>query len=183
MTRVRSQHVCQACGAVSSKWAGRCESCGAWNRIVEEAVFDAAPGGAAGPVSGQPVAFEGLAAASADVARIASGVHEFDLVCGGGLVPGSAVLVGGEPGIGKSTLLLQVAGALARRGPPCVYVSGEEAVDQIRQRALRLGVGDSPVRLAAATEVGGILAGLEAGEPPALAVIDSVQTMFVDGLD
>ena len=112
--------------------------------------------------------------------RLASGIGEFDRAIGGGIVPGSATLVGGDPGIGKSTLLLQVAARVAAAGRRVVYVSGEEAANQVRLRALRLGLGGSPVELAAATSVRDILTTLGNGEPPALLVVDSIQTMHSD---
>src|SRR5690606_38510040 len=112
-----------------------------------------------------------------------TGLTEFDRALGGGLVPGSAVLMGGDPGIGKSTLLLQAAAAIARAGGDTVYVSGEEAVGQVRMRARRLGVGDAPIRLAAATSVRDILTTLHAGDPPAFLVIDSIQTMHSDMIE
>ena len=178
----RSRHVCQACGTVTGKWSGRCDACGAWNTIVEEVVPEAAPKSTSAD-KGRALKGESLDGATKHLQRLHSGIREFDVVTGGGLVPGSATLVGGEPGIGKSTLLLQVAGALARQNLPCTYVTGEEAADQVRHRAQRLGLGDAPVRLIAATNVSDILATLETGEPPAMVVIDSIQTMFVDGLD
>jgi DNA repair protein RadA/Sms len=178
----RSRHVCQSCGAVSGKWAGKCEACGAWNTIVEEVVPEATPKSTSA-AHGRALKSEDLAGAAAELKRLQSGIREFDVVTGGGLVPGSATLVGGEPGIGKSTLLLQVAGALAKHKLHAVYVTGEEAADQVRHRAQRLGLGDAPVRLIAATNVSDILATLEKGDAPAIVVIDSIQTMFVDGLD
>ena len=123
-----------------------------------------------------------LAGSEPDAPRLASGIAEFDRVTGGGLVAGSALLVGGDPGIGKSTMLLQVAGALAG-AVPVAYVSGEEAVDQIRLRARRLGLADSPVRLATATGVRDIAATLDGGEAPRAVVVDSIQTMYVDALE
>ena len=115
--------------------------------------------------------------------RLASGIAEFDRAIGGGIVPGSAMLVGGDPGIGKSTLLLQVAARLAKAGSRVVYVSGEEGVNQVRLRAQRLGLGGSPVELAAATSVRDILTTLADGDPPALVVIDSIQTMHSDQIE
>ncbi|MGE0096276.1 MAG: DNA repair protein RadA [Alphaproteobacteria bacterium] len=187
MARPAPNFVCQQCGAVHRKWAGRCDACGAWNAIVEEAARPRAPGGlkpgAATARAGHVVAFESLKGASADVPRLATGIVEFDRVTGGGLVPGSALLVGGDPGIGKSTLLLQIAGALAQSGTACAYVSGEEAVDQIRMRAARLGLKDAPVQLAATTDIRDIAATLEAAAGPRVVVIDSIQTMYVDSLE
>ncbi len=183
MARRDARYVCQACGAASSRWAGKCEACGTWNSIVEEAPSDMAPHGAKRS-SGKSsrLEFVGLAGASQPAPRRVSGIEEFDRVCGGGLVPGSAVLVGGDPGIGKSTLLLQVTAALSADSP-VAYISGEEAIDQIRMRAARLGLAQANVALASATNLRDVLASLDAGGGPALAVIDSIQTMYLDTLD
>lgn len=186
MPKSSTQYVCQACGTIHPRWAGRCDGCGEWNSISEETVERAPLGGKS---SGKPrgggkaVEFVPLTGAEEKVARLTTGIAEFDRVLGGGLVPGSATLIGGDPGIGKSTLLLQAAAALARDGRRVAYISGEEAVDQVRMRAQRLGVADRPVELAAATEVRSILASLDAADGPAVAVIDSIQTMYVDALD
>ena len=164
LAKSTSRFVCQSCGAVAGKWAGRCEACGAWNTIVEEAVTPR-PGtnraGASGLV-GRAVAFVGLTGEAAPPPRADTGIAELDRVLGGGLVAGSAVLVGGDPGIGKSTLLLQAAAALARAGRRVLYISGEESVDQVRLRARRLGVADAPIELAAAINLRDIAASLEA---------------------
>ncbi len=173
---------CTACGAAHAKWAGRCDACGAWNTVVEEAPLGAAPGRPRVGVRGRAVPLVPLAGSEPAPPRHASGIGEFDRALGGGLVPGSAVLVGGDPGIGKSTLLLQAAAALARAGAPAIYISGEEATAQVRMRAARLGLADAPVRLGAETAVADILATLDA-ERPALAVIDSIQTLWSDTID
>jgi DNA repair protein RadA/Sms len=177
MARARSSFVCAACGAVSAKWQGRCEACGEWNTLAEEA--------AAAPVSlrtgrGSVIALEPLAGQSEALNRIKTGIAEFDRVTGGGFVPGSALLVGGDPGIGKSTLLIQAAAALAEAGHGVVYISGEEAIDQVRLRADRLDLKDAPVELAAETKVEDVLATLASRPPPALVVIDSIQTLWTD---
>ncbi len=182
MARGQSRYVCQHCGATSRKWSGRCESCGEWNAVVEEVRSEAAPRGL-GKGKGRAVELAGLDGATEDSPRTATGLAEFDRVCGGGLVPGSALLIGGDPGIGKSTLLLQVLASLARAGAACVFVSGEEAVAQLRMRGGRLGLADAPVQLAAATDVRDILATLDTAKAPDVVVIDSIQTMFVDALD
>jgi len=183
MAKVASRFVCQDCGAVQGKWAGRCGDCGAWNAIVEEAPREAVPRGLTGG-KGKRLDFGNLAPRDGDKgpARFASGIAEFDRVTGGGLVPGSAILVGGDPGIGKSTLLLQVAAALAG-SLPAAFISGEEAADQVRLRAERLGVGDKPVALATATNVRDIAETMDTADRPGLVVIDSIQTMFVDNLE
>lgn len=181
MAKAAARYVCQGCGAVSPKWAGRCEACGAWNTLTEE-FRTAAPGGMKAG-KGRTIAFAPLDGESFVTERIEVGIAEFDHVCGGGLVPASALLIGGDPGIGKSTLLLQVAARLARRGVRVAYVSGEEAVDQVRLRAQRLGLEKSPVSLAAATDVRDIVESIGSADPPAVVIIDSIQTMFVDDLE
>jgi DNA repair protein RadA/Sms len=181
VARAAHRYVCQECGAATSRWAGRCDACGAWNSIVEEAGGEAAPRALKG-AKGRPVAFAPLAGSPAGVPRLPTGITEFDRVIGGGLVPGSAVLVGGDPGIGKSTLLLQVVSSLAGE-TSCAYISGEESVDQLRMRAERLGLVAAPVALAAATDVRDIAASLDAPNGPRVVVIDSIQTMYVDSLD
>ncbi len=189
MAKAAPRFVCQSCGTAHVRWSGRCEACGEWNSIVEEAARDGLPGGLSRGQrkAGRPVELLGLEGSEPPLTRRRSGILEFDRVCGGGLVPGSAILVGGDPGIGKSTLLLQVAAALTRGesgvGMACAYFSGEEAVDQIRLRAERLGLSGSRVQLAAATSVRDILATLDIATAPQVAIIDSIQTMYVDSLD
>jgi len=176
--------VCTACGAAHRKWSGRCDACGAWNSLSEDAGLPAAgpASRSLGAAKGRKTALVPLAGEEAPPPRTPSGGAELDRVLGGGLVPGSAVLVGGDPGIGKSTLLLQAAAAFARLGAKAVYVSGEEATAQVRMRAARLGLADAPVLLAAETNLRDILTTLDA-ERPALAVIDSIQTMWADNVD
>lgn len=180
MAKSKTQFTCTACGAVSTKWSGRCEACGEWNTIVEEAPFGAGPAGSAlGNAKGRRIELSDLATKETPPPRTISGVKELDRVLGGGLVPASALLVGGDPGIGKSTLLLQAAARFARQGVKTIYVSGEEASAQVRMRAQRLGLTESPVLLAAETNLRDILTTLEA-ERPQLAIIDSIQTMWSD---
>jgi len=174
----RLAFTCTACGASHAKWSGRCEACGAWNTIAEDAPL----ADSRTLARGRKVPLGDLAASEPPLARTLSGIAELDRVLGGGLVPASAVLVGGDPGIGKSTLLLQAAAAFAARGQAAVYVSGEEATAQIRMRAQRLGLATAPLRLAAETNLRDILTTLEA-ERPALAIIDSIQTMWSDHVD
>ena len=181
MARPSANFVCQSCGASHRKWAGRCDGCGAWNTLVEELAVETVPRGL-GRGQARALAFVDLAAAEEDAPRRVSGIGELDRVTGGGLVPGSAVLVGGDPGIGKSTLLLQLACRLST-GQRCAYITGEEAVEQIRSRAARLGLATADVQLAAATSVRDIVAALDRPEGPDVAVIDSIQTMYVDALD
>src|SRR5690606_6114047 len=143
MARIRSQFVCQSCGSAHARWAGRCDDCGAWNSLVEEAPGSGIGGGPATqrkPRRGRVVALTTLAGESQPTPRIEAGLAELDRATGGGFVPGSAILVGGAPGSGKSTLLMQAAAALARRSRRIIYISGEEAIAQVRLRANRLGV-------------------------------------------
>src|SRR5579885_153434 len=174
--------ICQACGAAHGRWQGRCEACGGWNTLAEEA-GDAARMPGSRRAQGRMFALEPLAGSSRDAPRLGSGIGELDRVTGGGFVPGSVLLLGGDPGIGKSTLLIQAAAALARRGERAVYISGEEAVAQVRRRAERLGLQQAPVKLAAETAVDDILATLSHGAPPRLIIIDSIQTMWTDAVE
>jgi len=186
LARNTAHYVCQACGASHPKWSGRCDDCGAWNAIIEEAARESAPGGLGkgGARKGRAarVDFVGLKGNEPPLPRLETKLEEFDRVCGGGLVAGSALLVGGDPGIGKSTLLLQVVAAVADQAR-AVYISGEEAIDQVRLRAARLGLDTAEVGLATATNLRDILASLDVADGPDLVVIDSIQTMSVDSLD
>jgi len=184
MARSRTSYVCQNCGAVSQRWQGKCDACGEWNTIIEEA---AALGvGAGGPRKGAPgraFPLEDLSGGQASEPRILTGLTELDRAAGGGFVPGSATLIGGEPGIGKSTLLIQACAALARRGERVVYISGEESTNQVRLRAQRLGLSDAPVQLAAQTSVEDIVATLASGDTPKLVVVDSIQTLWSEAIE
>ena len=179
------QFVCQSCGEIHSKWSGRCSGCGEWNTLIEESGASA-PGGLKAPKAGSKKSskaqFTALNGEQEPPKRIVMGVEELDRVFGGGIVPNSATLIGGDPGIGKSTLLLQVAARLARNGHSVVYVSGEEAPAQIQDRARRLKVAESPVQLAAETDLRKVLAALKATKPD-FVVIDSIQTMWSDSLE
>ena len=181
MVRTATQYVCQNCGALHKKWIGQCDGCGEWNSVVGEVPTEVVPRGL-GTGSGNVVPFVALHGALANTPRRISDIAEFDRVTGGGLVPGSGVLIGGDPGIGKSTLVLQVVSRMAANFP-CAYVSGEEAIDQVRMRAARLGLEKAPVQLAAATNVRDIITTLDVDDSPAVVVIDSIQTMFVDSLE
>ena len=183
MAKATTRYVCQNCGTAHPKWQGKCEGCGEWNTLAEEAPEVRAPGPAGRTAGGRRVEFVGLKGRSAPPARTVTGIAELDRVLGGGFVPGSVVLVGGDPGIGKSTLLLQAAAKVAGAGRRTLYVSGEEAVEQVRLRALRLGVSESPLGLAAATSLRDILASLEDEREAGLVVMDSIQTVFLDSLD
>ena len=174
---------CNACGASSTKWSGRCEACGEWNSIVEEAPLSAGPTKKSlGGKRGRALNLTDLSSKEVPPPRTHSGMDELDRVLGGGLVPSSAILVGGDPGIGKSTLLLQAAASFARKGLKTIYVSGEEASAQVRMRADRLGLRDAPVQLATETNLRDILTTLET-EKPQLAIIDSIQTMWADNVE
>ena len=176
--------VCQNCGSTSPRWQGKCPACGEWNTLAEEADAAGPPGtGLSRRGSGRVIVLEGLRGSTQEAPRFSTGIGELDRVTGGGIVPGSALLIGGEPGIGKSTLLLQLAAALARSGRRAVYFSGEEAAAQVRLRAARLGLDDAPVALACETSLATILATLEAGPPPDLIVIDSIQTLWAEAIE
>ncbi len=183
MSKPKRRYICQACGSVSHRWQGQCADCSEWNTLAEDApatVFSMKHDLSGG---GRAIEFAALDAPGEVLQRMTTGLAEFDRALGGGLVPGSAILMGGDPGIGKSTLLLQAAAKLAAAGKRAVYISGEEAAGQVRLRAERLGLGGAPVRLAAATSVRDILTTLAAIEPPGLIVIDSIQTMHSDQLE
>lgn len=182
MAKPITRFICQDCGATHKKWAGRCDACGAWNTIVEEAPLSQGPGRGLGAAKGKSVPLTPLSTHEPPPPRVESGLVEFDRVLGGGLVPGSAILVGGDPGIGKSTLLLQAAAAFARKGSHAIYISGEEASAQVRMRAQRLGLAEAPVRLGAETALRDILTTLDAEEPD-LAIIDSIQTLWSDTVE
>ncbi len=183
MARQNDTFICQSCGAVYSKWAGRCDACGEWNSIELEPTEAAPPGGHTAKSSsrGKKIELVSLRGDIVQEPRIATGNKEFDRAAGGGLVPGSALLIGGDPGVGKSTLLLQIAAGLATGGANVAYISGEEAVAQIRLRASRLGLVDAPVNLASATSLKDILATLKANQSQ-VAIIDSIQTTWSDTL-
>ena len=182
MSKSAASFVCAACGASFRKWAGRCDACGGWNTIHEEAPLSKGPGARALTQRGKTVPLTDLSTDEPPPPRISSGIGEFDRVLGGGLVAASAILVGGDPGIGKSTLLLQAAASFARSGARVAYVSGEEAAAQVSLRAQRLGLADAPVKLATETALRDILTTLDA-ERPDLAIIDSIQTMWLDTVE
>jgi DNA repair protein RadA/Sms len=177
--------VCQECGSQAPKWAGRCAECGAWNSLVEERpTFAPADAASAGRSENRYAQFGSGTSAKlyedvelANAVRLSTGIGEFDRVLGGGVVPGSLVLLGGEPGIGKSTLLLQAAAHFARAVGPVLYASGEESEHQIKSRGDRLGVSSAPLYLLSETCIERILEEI-ARLKPALVIIDSVQTVF-----
>jgi len=183
MAKSSVSFVCQSCGAVHSKWSGKCEACGGWNTITEEGAAIPMGASARPRVKGRRFALEDLKTQEDAPPRRATGIAEFDRVCGGGLVPGSALLIGGDPGVGKSTLILQALGHYAKAGGAVVYISGEEAMAQVRLRAERMGLSDAPVQLGAATCVEDILATIEGGRAPDIIAIDSIQTIWTSALE
>jgi DNA repair protein RadA/Sms len=183
MAKSSASFVCQSCGATSSKWAGKCEACNGWNTITEEGAGPPIGASATRRSKGRRFALEDLKTEDAPPPRRITGIAEFDRVTGGGLVPGSALLVGGDPGIGKSTLILQALGEYARRGGSAVYISGEEALAQVRMRGARTELSNSPLALGAATNVEDILATLESRKPPGIVAIDSIQTLWTGALE
>src|SRR3984885_1780861 len=178
-----SSFVCQTCGTTAPKWSGKCEACGGWNTITEEGAAPPMGTSAGKRLKGRKFAREDLKSEEAPPPRRVTGVGEFDRVTGGGLVPGSALLIGGDPGIGKSTIILQALGEYVKRGGHAIYISGEEAMAQVRMRAARMGLADAPLMLGAATNVEDILATLEAGRAPGIVAIDSIQTLWTGALE
>lgn len=189
MSNKKTAYSCQSCGAIHFKWAGKCPDCGAWNSLVEEF----AEGGAShftrisedkksARASGKKIDLVKLDDDTQEYPRIKTKITELDRVLGGGLVQASVVLIGGDPGIGKSTLLLQTAESLARENTKVIYISGEESIDQIRLRAKRMGIAQTSIELAATTNVGEITTSIAASKQPTVVIIDSIQTMFLDEL-
>jgi DNA repair protein RadA/Sms len=178
VAKAKTVFVCQNCGAQFPKWAGQCGECGQWNTLVEGRSERTPRGGGASPAA----AVRRLSEVKAeDAPRIATGIEEVDRVLGGGIVPGGVALIGGDPGVGKSTLLMQVLGALAGK-LACLYVTGEESLAQVGLRARRLGLKDLDLPVLSETGLEPVLAQLEA-QRPGLVVIDSVQTLYTDALD
>ncbi len=181
MAKVKSRFICQNCGAVSNKWQGKCDSCNEWNTLIEDVEVAGIGGGPGKPLrKGRVIPLTSLDGETDQAPRTITGMSELDRVTGGGFVRGSALLLGGDPGIGKSTILLQAASHLANKGHKIVYISGEEAIDQVRLRAQRLGLSEAKVRLGAETSVEDILATLENEKDPALVIIDSIQTLWTE---
>lgn len=176
--------VCQNCGSVYPKWQGKCDACGDWNTIVEEKAGGEGFSNLTPKHKGKIIDFVPLAGSQEKLERLTTTIKELDRVCGGGLVPGSVVLVGGDPGIGKSTLLLQACAKIASLpiNPEVYYISGEEAIDQVRIRAKRLQLEKSPVNLASATDVKDIIATLEQSNADVV-IIDSIQTMYLEEVE
>lgn len=182
MAKPKRQYVCNSCGSVHLQWAGQCNACQEWNTITEEVVSATV---AKARTEGKVIAFQSLKSESVDskLERHTTSIDEFDRVCGGGIVPGSVVLLGGDPGVGKSTLLLEVAAKLSTSGTPVAYISGEEAHEQIRMRARRMGLGDIEMPLANTTRVVELINYLESSPDTKVVIIDSIQTMHHDDLD
>ena len=188
MATSKSQYTCNACGATSPRWLGKCPACNAWNSLEETTVQSAASAGGKNRLSHAPQALAGASEVATladikaeDVARTPSGLGELDRVLGGGVVEGGVVLIGGDPGIGKSTLLLQALDALQLQGMQTLYVTGEESASQVALRSRRLGLDGSQVRVLAEIQLEKILDTLQA-ERPQVAVIDSIQTVYSDAL-
>lgn len=174
---MKTKFVCQSCGSVQTKWAGQCLDCLSWNTIVEEQ-DSATPAKKNSKIQ----QFEDMQAESIQHERIGTNVNELDRVLGGGLVKGSVILLGGDPGIGKSTLLLQITSFLEQANTHCAYISGEESSAQIRLRAQRLGLADSKTKLLTETNIHNIISSLESHKEIKVVVIDSIQTMFVSDM-
>jgi DNA repair protein RadA/Sms len=182
MPKLKTLYCCQQCGHQSPRWQGRCPSCQVWNSLVEEVVEASAPSAAATEASLTAAPPTLLADVSVDEApRMRSAIDELDRVLGGGIVPGSVVLVGGEPGIGKSTLLLNMAGALAAARQTVLYVSGEESMAQTKLRAARLGLSDAAIFLLAQTRLEAIIEAVKQVKPDVV-IVDSVQVIETEAL-
>ncbi len=182
MAKVHSTYICQSCGAVHPKWSGKCDACNSWNTISEESSGEVTPKGLTSG-KGKKIELVALDHAAKEASHTPLGIAELDRVLGGGLVAGSAVLIGGDPGIGKSTLLLQAVAAASGEDLSCLYISGEESEAQVSLRARRLGLSTANVQLASATSVRDIIASIDVAHPPKLLVIDSIQTMYVDNIE
>ena len=179
-----TQFHCQQCGSVYPKWSGRCEACGAWNSIVEEQI-SSRPSLAKSAKSARKIEFYSLTDQknNQETKRLLSGISEFDRVTGGGIVPGSAILIGGDPGIGKSTLLLQIACSISQRKNQTIYITGEESADQVRLRGQRLGLSNTNINVATATNAADISETIRRTPELELVIIDSIQTMYLPALD
>ena len=184
MSKAKKQYVCNECGSVYQKCQGQCTACGEWDKIVEEAPREIIPKGLnATSGSGNVIQFNKLESGEALKDRTSTNIKELDRVLGGGLVDGSAILIGGDPGIGKSTILLQIASKLAEQQKSVAYISGEESPSQIQLRAQRLGLSAINMNLAAATNVADIISTIESSGDCDMLIIDSIQTMYIDSLD
>jgi DNA repair protein RadA/Sms len=182
MAKPQQQFVCNSCGNVTSKWAGKCDACNEWGSISEEAVSQVFSISKGKKSNNSKIEYHSLSASDENLARLDTKIEELNRVLGGGLVTGSATLVGGDPGIGKSTILLQMVALLAQNNNKCVYITGEESTGQVALRAKRLGLDKAPVEIASATNVDDIIASLKTSKPNVV-IIDSIQTMFVPAVD
>ncbi|HQS83501.1 MAG: DNA repair protein RadA [Alphaproteobacteria bacterium 16-39-46] len=184
MSKLLIRYVCQSCGTSHPKWGGKCTGCDEWNTLLEDVISSQhlTEKKQASKFSA-PLEFSSLLSQEAPLERVKTGISEFDRVIGGGLVPGSVLLVGGDPGIGKSTLLLQVAALISQFPGGCAYISGEEGLEQIRLRAKRLGLENYPVLLATETQTQKIISHFKTENPPSFFILDSIQTLYVEGID
>ncbi len=183
MSKLIVQYVCQSCGAIHPKWSGKCSGCDEWNTLIEDVISTATRLEKKKYTSSKSLEFSSLLSQNLSPERVKTGLSEFDRVIGGGLVPGSVLLIGGDPGIGKSTLLLQIAALLSHLPQGCAYISGEEGLEQIRLRAQRLGLAQAPVLLETETQIQKILHHFQALDAPRFLILDSIQTLYVEGID
>ncbi len=181
MIKSKKQFICQSCGNIYSRWIGKCEQCNQWNTIVEE--NNSKPSGVLSKSTGKKINFEKLNDVNYEYSRIKTNLNELDRVIGGGFVPGSVTLIGGDPGIGKSTLLLQLVGKLSDQKEKCIYISGEESLSQIKMRAVRLGVNNNEIEFASITNASDIAITINSEQKRCVLVIDSIQTMYLPQLD
>ncbi len=181
MIKSQKKFICQSCGSVYSRWIGKCEQCNQWNTLVEENIDK--PSGILSKSKGKKINFEKLNDVNYNHLRVKSNLNELNRVIGGGFVPGSVTLIGGDPGIGKSTLLLQLIGNLSSQKEKCIYVSGEESLSQIKMRADRIGVKDDDIDFASVTNASDIAITINSEKKRCILVIDSIQTMYLPQLD
>ena len=175
------QYICQSCGSVYMKWTGKCEHCNEWNSLIEES--NSKPSGPLSKSKGQTINFETLNNDIIEYPRLKTNIEEMDRVIGGGFVSGSVTLIGGDPGIGKSTLLLQIVGNLSKMDENCLYISGEESISQIKMRADRLGIQDKRIQFASVTNAADIATTMNVMKKRCVLVIDSIQTMYLPQVD
>ena len=177
----KKQYICQSCGTVYIKWNGKCEQCNEWNSLIEES--NSKPSGPLSKSKGQTINFETLNNDIIEYPRLKTNIEEMDRVIGGGFVSGSVTLIGGDPGIGKSTLLLQIVGNLSKIDENCLYISGEESISQIKMRADRLGIQDKRIQFASVTNAADIATTMNVMKKRCVLVIDSIQTMYLPQVD
>ena len=175
------QYICQSCGSIYMKWTGKCEHCFEWNSLIEES--NSKPSGPLSKSKGQIISFETLNSDLINYQRLKTNIEEMDRVTGGGFVSGSVTLIGGDPGIGKSTLLLQIVGSLSKMDENCLYISGEESISQIKMRADRLGIKDKQIQFASVTNAADIAATISTMKKRCVLIIDSIQTMYLPQID